>query len=277
MAALTASSLLLSCQNDETVSQSEQITEDEALLDEMSTFTDIIVETNIGSDQESEQALKASAITYPVVEVTFPSYPLLWPRQVSVDFGTENIDYVVGNPNAANPLTVKVRGKLLIEQSGPLFATGTERTVEYNGFYINNYKLEGETQFVNNGLNDGSNYEFSWIASLKATATSGRWVSRSVSKVREMVSGAGTPLNVWDDAFLVNGTAVGLNSSGWAYNHLLNDVLVKRICRFPVSGTVEVENSLASFVIDYGNGECDNVASIIKSDGSTVTVRLDRY
>ncbi|MFT3740545.1 MAG: hypothetical protein QM786_17490 [Breznakibacter sp.] len=275
-----ATTVFASCQSDDSVSESEQISENEALLNELSNVTDIIVELSIGTDQEtvaSAPALKSSPATLPLVEVTFPDFPALWPREVTIDFGTANVDCVVGNPDDDHPFSVKARGKVTVVQTGPLYVTDTERSVSYDGFYVNDYHVEGETQFVNNGLNANGNYEFNWTATLKVTGTNGHWVSRGVSKVREMVSGASTPLYVWDDAFLVNGTAVGTSSLGWSYDHTLTDVLIKRTCRFPVSGTVEVNNSEASFVIDYGNGECDNEATLTNSDGNMVVIKLDKY
>jgi hypothetical protein len=48
-------------------------------------------------------------------------------------------------------------------------------------------------------------------------------------------------------------------------------------CRkpFPVSGTVSIIKNDATSILDFGNGECDNLATIT-IDGITKEIRLEK-
>ncbi len=47
------------------------------------------------------------------------------------------------------------------------------------------------------------------------------------------------------------------------------------ICYFFVSGNVEIERPNVSGVLDYGNGECDNLAIFTTSNGEVIEISLD--
>ncbi len=72
--------------------------------------------------------------------------------------------------------------------------------------------------------------------------------------------------NIWDDEFLITGTSEGQTVNGLAYtNTIMNAIRWQRVCRFAVSGTVSIQCEGADpVVIDYGNGDCDDVATATK-------------
>ena len=47
------------------------------------------------------------------------------------------------------------------------------------------------------------------------------------------------------------------------------------ICYFFVSGNVSIERPNISGVIDYGDGDCDNLAIFTTSDGEVIEILLD--
>ncbi len=50
----------------------------------------------------------------------------------------------------------------------------------------------------------------------------------------------------------------------------------KRVCRFPVKGTVSIVNTNRSFTLDYGDGECNAIATVTDSDGNTKEITLGK-
>ena len=45
-------------------------------------------------------------------------------------------------------------------------------------------------------------------------------------------------------------------------------------CRFFVSGTIQVTRTNFSGVLNYGTGECDNMATFTFADGSVIDIIL---
>ena len=51
-------------------------------------------------------------------------------------------------------------------------------------------------------------------------------------------------------------------------------LLIDRSCRYPLSGIVEITRADETMTIDYGTGECDNIAHVTK-DGVTEEIELN--
>jgi hypothetical protein len=269
-----------SCQkNDDQVDENEKIALEDAATDDMMTVVDEQIEVYSGGDVEVEGAgsleLKsASEAFYPIVSVTFPN-ATRWPVVITIDYGPTN--FVVRRGVSENAPEVKLRGKIIITKTGPHYTAQTSRTITFQDFYINDYKVEGSQIFTTNGLNDAGNYEFTWSVDLQLTSPSGVIITREVEKVREMVKGSSTPRYIWDDEFEITGWATGSSSRGWAYTHTITKPVVQsRLCRFPLSGTIFVENLNVEFSLDYGTGECDNIATITDADGNVKQIVLGR-
>jgi len=80
-----------------------------------------------------------------------------------------------------------------------------------------------------------------------------------------------------DNVVVMSGTATGVNRDGKSFSSTYTNVKLNRACedsKYPVSGTVSIESDKGTTVIDYGNGECDNIVSIT-NNGVTIEVTLD--
>ncbi|MBN2742452.1 MAG: hypothetical protein JXR39_01020 [Marinilabiliaceae bacterium] len=273
--AMSGMLLMTSCNKDEeTINQNEQIAADDDAAEEMSNLLDALVETHAGSDDEAANAPALKTVSLPNV-TAISTGESFWPREITIDYGSENTAITIGNGN--NARTVNIRGKIVVEKSGPLFIDNSVWNISFDDFYVNDNAIEGTQTYTNSGLNDKQNWTFVWASDLTITATDESWIKRTATKTREMTAGASTPLNIWDDEFTINGTASGSNSRGWSYNNAIANVLHKRICRFPVSGTVTLTNGANNtFVLNYGNGECDNEASLTDTNGNQATIVLGK-
>jgi hypothetical protein len=272
--------LLASCDKQNVALDNQQDAQDDVLVDDMQNSINLLIETNIDDNAINSvvaaPSFKSTELSYPIIEVAFPTEGALWPRVITVDFGPENVEMVIGNPNASNAATVNVRGKFVVTKTAPYFSALSERSIVTDALYINDYLVELTANCTNNGLNAQSNYEFAFTSDLKVSDSYGNSLTREADLVREMVAGDNTPLYIWDDEYLVSGTASGVRASGWSYSHVINQLDVKFSCRFPVSGTISVTNKLGSFIIDYGQGECDNIATITDSKGNDYSIELNR-
>jgi hypothetical protein len=107
-------------------------------------------------------------------------------------------------------------------------------------------------------------------------ANNGGTISWNSSREREWIQGFETG-NRWDDIYLITGEASGIrpNGSTWT-REIINPLRIELACRFIVSGTVEIiPEGRPARILDYGNGDCDNVATVIVN-GVTYTIYLTR-
>ena len=159
-------------------------------------------------------------------------------------------------------------GKIIITVDGRRRVTGSSRTVTFDNYFFNGIKVEGTQVTTNEGENENGNVVFSH------TLEGGKLVfpdevvaERSFYREREWVAGYST-FNPWDDECLVTGTASGTNYKGVSYqNEIVSALHWKRICPFFVSGTIKIaRNGAEPFELDYGDGECDEFATVTRGD-----------
>ncbi len=259
----------------EAIIQQDEETEEiiDLISDQVDAFTSLDIE---GSYPElSDVNLKSAAtdIEYPVVTREHLEEGKFYPVKITIDYGPENHKILVRRTREA-----WVRGKIIIVKTGPHRVPGTTRTVTFEDYYFNDNKVEGSKEYENLGKNDDGNLVFAWTVEIKVTTPEDKWVNKIENKKREKIAGADTK-NIWDDEFLVTGSSSGGNSSGYTYNRTISDdnpVWRKRVCRFPVKGTVSIVNSKRSFTLDYGDGECDAIATVTDSDGNVKEITLGK-
>lgn len=168
------------------------------------------------------------------------------------------------NPNG-NPNTVK-NGKISINMVGRPLQDIFVRTITFEGFTINGNLIEGTKVITKTGT-----YQFTATCQNgKITFTDGKTYTRSFTRTTTWADGFATPLNIWDDAFEITGSASGINRNGKAYTHnILNALRIERTCWFIVSGTIGISLDAKTITFDYGAGTCDNLATITYNGIST--------
>ena len=200
----------------------------------------------------------------PAITITRPT-DALWPRVVTVDFGT----------SCAGIFDNVRSGKIVIEVTAPRLQVGSKRTITFVNYYFNGIKVEGTKVLENMGYNTNQNLVISVkLTDGKLTLPDGKTIERTMSHQREWTAGLLTK-NIWDDECLITGTATGKNIDGLAYtNTILTALHWTRACRFMVSGVVKIERDGKSPIeMDFGSGDCDSYAIVIK-DGVSKEILL---
>ncbi len=211
-----------------------------------------------------------AADTCPLITVTHLTDGI-WPKVITLDYGTGCTGFFE-NTRA---------GKIIITVTDPRSKTGSKRTVTFDNYYHNGIKVEGTKETTNEGPNSNQNPVFrNTLTGGKLTFTDGRTVERAFNHQREWIAGSATR-NIWDDEFLVTGSASGKNIKGVAYtNTILTGLRRTRACRFIISGIVKIERDGAQpLTMDYGTGECDAKAVVTRGEESkeiTLRYRHDR-
>jgi len=90
-----------------------------------------------------------------------------------------------------------------------------------------------------------------------------RWRKWNSTKNVLQIEGNGTPNFPMDDVYKITGHARGSNSAGHTWASLVVDPLIKKFtCPWIVKGKVQLIRDGREALLDYGNGNCDNLAII---------------
>ncbi len=220
-------------------------------------------ELSTGDDDGLKSATISSCLTVIVHENEDGEF---WPRNWTFDYGTDNCESLLGNQK---------RGMIHVSLSDWWKNEGSFREITFEDFYMNDNKMEGVKTILNTGINDNGNLSFTKkITDAKLTYPDESTITWACEKYSEQVEGAGTILFA-DDVWSVTGTGSGINLDNKSYTMAITTALIyKSGCFYPVSGVVEIATEGEDTqVIDYGDGECDNIATVTVG-GETTTVEL---
>jgi hypothetical protein len=191
---------------------------------------------------------------------------LFWPRIWTLNYASDGCVDPRGNVR---------KGSIHVEMSNYWKLDSALRTVQYLNYYYNENKFEGTLSILNTGINEEGQYTFrrkfeNGLLSRGDTAE----MTWNCDKEVVMTSGYDSWI-LADDAYDVTGGSNGLNFDGNQFMMQITNKLHYRTgCFFPVSGTIEIETDGQSTVsIDYGNGECDNIATVTQ-DGISTDIEL---
>jgi hypothetical protein len=228
-------------------------------------FDDILEQAEIYEDASTKSGSDLGACE-PTVTITYPEQTQ-FPRVVTIDFGTEGC-------TGFNEVVRK--GKIIITVSSPFMETGSTRTITFENFSVNDFKVEGTKTVVFNGFNEAQNPTWSVEIIGQITSPEGKIIVHNASRTREWVEGYDTPRNFLDDVFSISGTASGINARGNNYSSEIASPLVKaRNCRWIQAGIINIMCNDKNISIDFGNGTCDNKA-IVTINGEEREIQLGR-
>ncbi|MCF8298882.1 MAG: hypothetical protein K9J13_15140 [Saprospiraceae bacterium] len=185
-----------------------------------------------------------------------PFDTITWPKTLVVDFGVTNC-LCIDNKYR--------RGKILANFTGRYRDSTTVITITFDNYYVNDNKVEGTKIVTNNGHNSNGNLSFSInVINAKIINSSGTILWNS-TRTREWIAGESTKWpNIWDDVYLISGSANGSNINGVSFTvDITSSLRVEIGCRWIVEGKLELKSQgIATRFVDYGNGSCDNQASV---------------
>ncbi|MEI8058977.1 MAG: hypothetical protein WCG67_02370 [Ferruginibacter sp.] len=188
---------------------------------------------------------------------------------ITGNFPTKNISIDFGS-GCTNTFGVTRKGIINIVMTDSLRKSGSISTVTFNNYYINGFKKEGTITWTNTTV-VGSGIP-SWnrkVVNGKITAPNGDFWLHSADINISMTAGANTPNNLTDDIFSISGTRTATNPAGNTRTSTTLTALQKKAsCSNIDQGTLQVQGPNHVAVIDFGNGSCDNLATI-SIDGRT--------
>jgi len=169
------------------------------------------------------------------------------------------------------------KGKVIITYENLRWEPGAFRQVTFEEFSIDDVLVEGIRRLENTSESTDDNPEFSvTLTGGQLTFTDGTTITREVDKLR-VWNRAANPIN---DSVSVTGTANGSRRDGVTYEvEIIERLVYKRGCRvgrvfIPVSGVKQITSGDDVAIIDYGDGECDNIVTVTINDGEPFEMNL---
>jgi hypothetical protein len=191
----------------------------------------------------------------------------------TIDFGTEGCALQNGNI---------LKGKITITFSGNFTTAQQTITYSFDGFYHNGKKLQGSKTITRSlkstDLLAAIHPVFTCTVDMAVTFEDGKTYTRTGTRVKEMVEGYDTK-TIWNDnVFLVTGSGTTTLPNGDVWTSTIKTPLrFVMACKqaFPVSGTVLKTKNGTEILVDFGTGECDNIATIT-TNGATIEIKFEK-
>ena len=270
--ALLLSNVFVSCETDEELILEENLSvedvlvigEIDAVIDDIGVDIDqaYILEENIGSLTSKGSSGKNGSGFFPecltktvVIEENM--------KIVTLDFGEG----------------CEVRGRFI---SGILIMTYDKDSdlhtktiiVTYDNYRVNRKLIEGSHSIVRTRENDNPKSIITF--DVMVTWDNGDTATRVGEKVREMIEGSDT--RTWsDNVYLITGHWTTTRKNGAVvYAKIVTPLRRELVCRFLVSGTIDLNKNDKHGILDFGEGECDNMATLTLDDGTVIEITLPK-
>jgi len=240
--------------NEETdVSQPAFETEANNLSDEIEKSADIVTFDKAGGENKLPECASVS-VTYP--EGT------LFPKIITIDYGETNCQV---RPN------VWKRGKVMVLISDSLVNLNAKRTVTFDNFYINDHAVTGTRTITNLGQNSDGHM----VYDINNNFSVGEW-SRQATGAKTWIEGFGS--NDYSDiVFLLDGSSSTTRPNEMVISRTITEPLrIDRSCGYITEGILTIQWNGNSAIIDFGDGTCDDAATIT-FNGEVFEIDLDKY
>jgi hypothetical protein len=266
---LTLSMFILSCSKDDNNTASSDLSEAQ-----VSAKIDMVTEdvAKIAEDQYALQAnpgagrnseLETQALP-PCATVDIQVTATSWTRTVTFD-------------NCTLPNGNVLDGTIIV--SGSVNFDTPSHTISYSfvDFHHNDILIEGNRTIVRSLQSTATLAAVHPVASMSidmtVTLPNGNVHHREGNRVREMIEGFGTPMIWADNVFSISGSWSTTFPAGTRTSTITTPLRVEANCPHIVSGVVNIVGTNNTATLDYGNGDCDNQATLTVN-GNTTTITL---
>lgn len=148
------------------------------------------------------------------------------------------------------------KGLISIKSTNWYGVEGSEHTATFSDYYHEDFKVEGTHHVKNLGKNNEGYLKYGvTITDGKVTTPNEDTILYKENSFRTWISGDDTPLNIWDDEYLLEGTQSGTSSKNTDYTLTIEDplhfVLLPRSLK---SGILDLEvGNVKDVKLNFGN------------------------
>ncbi|MDY7395666.1 hypothetical protein UMM65_10465 [Aureibaculum sp. 2210JD6-5] len=270
MALLLSTILFVGCDKGETIQDDASLeeidlktAETEAVIDEVSDETSVIIE-------EAYQTVETPTTKSTALERYIPDCVTITKvitqnmKTVTVDFG-EGCELRNGN---------FVSGAIIMEYEKDPEAATKMISYSFRDFYFNRKHVEGGGSILRERMNDNGNPQSTKTFDVTVTWPDDSFAKKEGTKMREMIEGQGT--KAWgDNVFLITGNWKFTKKNGTVLSATVTEPLRRELaCKFLVSGVIELSKNENNALLNYGDGSCDDLATISINGGEEREIHL---
>ena len=216
----------------------------------------------LGNCTASQPVVTTNTLTCASISVT-PATS--FPKTIVIDFGTGGCTSTNGNVHT---------GKLNIVLTDSVRKTGSKAVVTFTNYTVNNFKIDGTVTWTNTSIPSTRSWERK-VDNGKITAPDGSYSLHSGTIDIVQIAGANTPNSLLDDVFLITGNQTVTNAAGKTRNCYITEALQKKTsCDNIGAGKLKVEGASHYATIDFGNGDCDKIATVAIDGQLPQTIQL---
>lgn len=187
-----------------------------------------------------------------------------FPKTIVINFGNGH--------TAANGIVRA--GKINIVLSDSVRKTGSTASITFTNYTVNGFKKEGTITVTNKSTATAKAWQRK-VENGKITAPDGRYWLHSGIRDAVQIAGAATPNTLLDDTYLITGNHSVTNAAGKTKNCYITEALEKKVvCDNIATGKLKVEGGNHIAVIDFGNGDCDKIATVSINGNAPRTITL---
>ncbi|MGN0186814.1 MAG: hypothetical protein ACI392_03605 [Paludibacteraceae bacterium] len=172
-----------------------------------------------------------------------------FPVTVTVDYGETNVVGIDGRQH---------RGKMIVKATGAYAEQGTKLDVDFEGWYVDNIKVEADMTVENNGRDSEGHCQFEVdVFGGQLTANDTTVFEYAEGSLRTWIEGENEP-DLTKHTYSIVGIQEGITSDGYEYSiECADDPMVVNVgTLFPLSGTLNVSvptSSLETLFPDYAD------------------------
>lgn len=190
----------------------------------------------------------------------------VYPKEIIIDYGTGCADHHHHT----------MSGIIVVNISDSLNHQGAFRTITSRDLCIDSTKVEINATLTNMGINSDGNWILLSNLNQKIKMNDTVTISQTVQDTVKWISGFET-YNKTDDIYYKSGYGkITINDSITYSRKITAPLLYDRSCEYILDGIVELYKGGSHVIIDYGDGTCDNVATVT-TDGTTEEINLHSY
>lgn len=171
------------------------------------------------------------------------------------------------------------RGKIIMTHEGHYWDGTVYVNFAFENFFVDDNQVLGEKQVIQTINNDGNRESVISINGSLVLADGSGTISMVAERVRTIVVGSDTRTKRDDIIETTGNSSVTLADGTLVTTDILSALVRKHEMNcfmYIVQGVMQIVHGEESpITIDYGNGECDNLATVTQ-DGETVVVELQR-
>lgn len=143
-------------------------------------------------------------------------------------------------------------------------------TATYTDFYVGAIKINGTRTYSVIGNTDANSISLTVESDMSVEMEDGSIISEKGTKTLSISFGE----TLEDITITLGGTwTVEVDEDTYEVE-ILEDLQANAACEYATSGTMLVSKNGLAVTVDFGNGECDNVATLIYPNGATQEITL---